>query len=416
MSYQQCIELPRAIATPDGKPIKGAKANITKVYEKRYENATPLIITATLPDGWSPDAVFEEGMFLINIIPWSFHKTMGDYGNFLMKQHILPYFKNQSTTEVHLLFDNPNCLQHSPKYFERLHRDEQNQIPDDHSCGGFSVDMVIPPKWRQNVINCRKCKRNLVCFLSEFILQRIRYRLNPTQKFVTAGGLEGDHAQKAMFVTRQTPPTVDERLTSNAEESDTRIWLHVLHSEGTRKLVLSPDTDVYHIGLRVIAGTELDVIVRLSPFSSIEQRLLHLPALLTSFNNDPDLAALEERKIAHIIQTLFVTTGCDYISFFNGLGKATFMQTLFEYSEFITASNTSIPGTLTNETNGFLSFLRLVGCAYFKKHKSAFLPSFPTPVTLFNSVQADSNHQNSTSNGLISSETEYGLEYSLKRT
>lgn len=69
------------------------------------------------------------------------------------------------------------------------------------------------------------------------------------------------------------------------------------------------------------------------------------------------------------------------------------MQTLFEYSEFITASNTSIPSTLTNETNGFTSFLRLVGCVYFKKHKSAFLPSFPTPVTLFNSVQADSNHQ-----------------------
>lgn len=161
-----------------------------------------------------------------------------------------------------------------------------------------------------------------------------------------------------------------------------------------RKLVLSPDTDVYHIGLRVIAGTELDVIVRLSPFSSIEQRLLH--SSLTSSSHQLQQRhrfSCIRRKIAHTIQTVFVTTGCDYISFFNGLGKATFMQTLFEYSEFITASNTSIPGTLTNETNVFLSFLRLVGCAYFKKHKSAFLPSFPTPVTLFNSVQADSNHQ-----------------------
>ena len=70
---------------------------------------------------------------------------------------------------------------------------------------------------------------------------------------------------------------------------------------------------MYHIGLTVIAETDLDVIVRLSPFSSIEQRLLHLPALLTSFKNDPDLAAVQERKIAQIIQTLFVTTGCDYI-------------------------------------------------------------------------------------------------------
>ncbi len=73
-------------------------------------------------------------------------------------------------------------------------------------------------------------------------------------------------AEKAMFVTHHTQPIVDERLTSNAEESDTRIWLHVLHSAGTRKLVLSPDTDVYHIGLTIIAETQLDVVVRLSPF------------------------------------------------------------------------------------------------------------------------------------------------------
>ena len=89
LPYQQCIELPRVIATSDGKPMKGTKANITKVYEKRYEQAIPPIITTKFPDNWSPDAVFQEGIFLINITPWKFHKTMGDYGNFLMKQHIM---------------------------------------------------------------------------------------------------------------------------------------------------------------------------------------------------------------------------------------------------------------------------------------------------------------------------------------
>ena len=393
MYYKQCIELPRAIATIDGKPIKGAKANITKVYEKRYKHVTPPIFTTALKDGWSPDAVITEGMFLINITPWSSHRTMGDYADFLLKQHILPHFRNESTLEVHLLFDNPNCQQYSPKYFERLHRDEMNQIPDDHSCSDFTADTIIPLKWRQNVLNCRKCKRQLVRFISEYILQKIRYRLKPTQRFVTAGGLQGSMAEKAMFVTHQTEPIVDERLTSNAEESDTRIWLHVLHSAGTRKFVLSPDTDVYHIGMTIIAETQLDIVVRLSPFNSIEQRLLDLPALLRSFKNDPDLSAVEERKIAPIIQTLFIATGCDYISFFTGLGKTTFLNTLFEYTEFITSNSTSTPGTLTDEPNGFLSFLRLVGCAYFKKHKSAFLPSFPTPMTLFNSVQSTSDHQ-----------------------
>ena len=40
-AYEQCIELPRALATSDGHPIKGTKSNTTKVFEKRYENATP---------------------------------------------------------------------------------------------------------------------------------------------------------------------------------------------------------------------------------------------------------------------------------------------------------------------------------------------------------------------------------------
>ncbi len=79
------------------------------------------------------------------------------------------------------------------------------------------------------------------------ILEKIRCRFKPTQRFVTAGGLQGSMAEKAMLITHQTEPIVDERLTSNAEESDTRIWLRVFHSAGTRKLVLSPDTDVYHI-------------------------------------------------------------------------------------------------------------------------------------------------------------------------
>ena len=34
----------------------------------------------------------------------------------------------------------------------------------------------------------------------------------------------------------------------DAEDSDTRIWLHVLRSRGTKKLVHSPDSDVFHIG------------------------------------------------------------------------------------------------------------------------------------------------------------------------
>ena len=90
-TYEQCIELPRAIATIDALPVKGSKANATAVYEKleliiwelisrevdfmridlvgvdfvridlmrapRYREATELVILTLLPHGWAPNTV-----------------------------------------------------------------------------------------------------------------------------------------------------------------------------------------------------------------------------------------------------------------------------------------------------------------------------------------------------------------------
>ena len=387
-AFQQCIELPRAIATTDGQPVKGTKSNITKAYEKRYENARLPVIRTTLPPEWKADTVVMEGMFLINITPWSAHRNMGEYADFLLRQHILMHYRN-GATEVHLLFDDPECQAESPKYFERLYRDQTNPTPEEHWCSSFTSDMFTPPKWRENILNFRKCKRNLVCFLSFYFAENLKRKLRPRQKFVTAGGLEGSLRNKALSVTLNGTPQSDPQLTCNAEESDTRIWLHTINSHGLNKLILSPDTDVYHIGLPIVAGTNLYVIVRLSSFSSIELRLLDIQALNTAFNNDPDLAAIPPPSIPQVLQALFVSTGCDYISYFTGFGKATFLNTLYEYCSFICSDTDQMPGILSNTNNGFLSFARLVGCAYFKKHKSAFLPTYPTPMSLFNSVSED---------------------------
>ena len=35
----------------------------------------------------------------------------------------------------------------------------------------------------------------------------------------------------------------------NAEEVDTRIWLHASKSDAKKLLIFSPDTDTYHIGI-----------------------------------------------------------------------------------------------------------------------------------------------------------------------
>ena len=127
-----------------------------------------------------------EGMFLINILPWSAHTNMGEYADFLLMQHIIPHFRNRAK-EVHLLFDNPNCQVVSPKLFERTSRVKHNPLPDDHSCFSFTSSMLTPLKWRNDVLSCRKCKRSLVCFLSQYFIEQIRQRLLPGQRFVTAG-------------------------------------------------------------------------------------------------------------------------------------------------------------------------------------------------------------------------------------
>ena len=120
----------------------------------------------------------------------------------------------------------------------------------------------------------------------------------------------------------------------------------------------------------------------------MEHKLLDVQALIHAFTNDPELAHIPSHDLPSLIQVLFVCSGCDFISFFNGLGKASFLATLLEYSNFICANNENIAGTLAEaNSHGKLPFLRLIGCAYYRKHRAAFLPTYPSPVTLYNSIK-----------------------------
>ena len=130
-------------------------------------------------------------------------------------------------------------------------------------------------------------------------------------------------------------------LTSDAEESDTRVWLHVVHSAGTRKLLFSPDTDVYHIGLPLLNPYLYDVYVQLSPITSPELRLLHLNQLQLDLAGDPDLALVPQGLCG--ADTVYM----QWVSFFAGFGKATIMRHFFENAWFITGKQ-DIPGTLAD--------------------------------------------------------------------
>lgn len=103
-----------------------------------------------------------------------------------------------------------------------------------------------------------------------------------------AGCFLGDAEDQAWSITSDSREPIP-ILNSDAEEADTRVWLHALRSEGTRKFICSPDTDVFHIGLPIL-GPTVHVIVQLNFYISIEHRYLHLDKLCTALNTDPDLS------------------------------------------------------------------------------------------------------------------------------
>ena len=116
--------------------------------------------------------------------------------------------------------------------------------------------------------------------------------------------------------------------------------------------------------------------------------LLHLNQLHQALTSDPDLSLVPPSLIDRVLQTLYICSGCDYSSFFAGIGKVTMMRCFFENAWFITGTS-SFPGTLADTDpssmgKGFLCFIRLIGTAYFKKHLSAFVQD--TPRALYNSL------------------------------
>lgn len=246
----------------------------------------------------------------------------------------------------------------------------------DHEHFQFSDEAAVPRKWR-DYLNCRQCKQQLVLYLGKAFVTHVPDLLSGEQRLVVARCFEEGKALSITPSGMQLCPL----LTSNADESDTMVWLHVVHSAGTRKLVFSPDTDVYHIGLPLLNSYTFDVYVQLCPASSPELKLFHLNQLHLALAADPDLATVPPDLQASVLQTLFICNGCDYLSFFAGFGKATMMKHFFMNAWFITGTQDS-PGTLTGTApgrldDGFLSFIRLIGTVYFKKHLAELTVNTP---------------------------------------
>ena len=227
-------------------------------------------------------------------------------------------------------------------------------------------------------------------------IQTVRHNLTQDQSLILAGCFSGDNNIPIVISGDGSLPTPDATYKTCAMEADMRIWRHIAVVKAQKILVYSPDTDVYNVGIAV-ANQYLpkDVIVQINVAHSRELRYVHIKNVLKVQEIDSDLASLPQNDISAILHMLFVVSGCDYISYFMGFGKGMFLNTFYQFAEFISGKNST--GYLCHITEdskctGFLSFLRLIGSLYFKKHYSAVvsLKSVDTPQQLFNSFPSHS--------------------------
>ena len=385
------IARPCALSDSNGLPHKGNKSKATDFFETRYKRFD--VIVSAFPSGWIPDSVILEGMFLIQTAPAPGVSTFRQYTDILLNRFIHPHIR-AGATEVHVLFDDPDNSIQSPKEIERQKRDNSVHIDSEHECVQIEPEGVVPTDWRGKLLNCRKCKRLLCEFLGQEMIQLVPSKLRENQTFFTAGGFLNQHRNQCWSVTRSGDPQPLPYLWSDAEETDLRIWLHCKHSTGSKKMLYSPDTDVYHIGLPLLEQTS-EIYIQLHGRRKDSNRYLHVNKLVQALHSDPDLTQVPVVQRTAILQMVYVATGCDYISYFKGIGKVFFLNVLYQHATFITAGLD--PGgsladiTMENTKMGLLAFVRLVGCAYFKKHLTGF--RLDTPEALFHSITADSEEK-----------------------
>lgn len=366
--HQQVFILPRALVDDNGYPRKGAKAVTRKVIATRYSG----ILSSSLPDSLQGNkqetAVVIDGMFLLQTKPLSHHRLMADYVAFLLARWVLPMFAQAN--HVHLLWDDPNRHGPSAKDVERQRRDTASEdcLTCEHKAIQLNSLCPTGAAW-QSLIKCRTCKRNVVSLITcgSLVLMQVQ-ALQPGQVFVVVGGLNGGDRDQAWCVEAGSPARREPLFEANHEEADTRVWFHALRF--AKAIIYSPDTDTFMVGLPLIQKNDCKIAVRLDMPGSKEQIYLNMNMLAAMINRDPDLAMINEEHRCAVLQACYVASGCDFTSFFAGVGKATFFTALFKYTSFVCLG----PGFLhnINDTSSFLAFIRLVTSAYYCRFRSAF--------------------------------------------
>ena len=243
-------------------------------------------------------------MFLINVKPLG--KTFEQYTNFLLRIYV-SHFYTQGTLEVHIIFDKQYGEEFNPKQWDKHQRDQnakQNQQgPHVHTCiSNLSDTTQVPSNWRA-LLGCRKCKHQLLVYLSETMLSSAtKYIAKPEQKLVTAGPADPRSCDMKGHIQ------VEHKYQCHCIESDSRPWRHSAKCGYHRQLIYCPDTDAYMIGLtNRIKST--DVVVELTTIGSKDRKLLSMNELIDSLERDPDLSLVPSQDLQQYFKHYMLAQG-----------------------------------------------------------------------------------------------------------
>ena len=197
------------------------------------------------------------------------------------------------------------------------------------------------------------------------LLQHGCFLLKGNQRLVLARCISGLGENNAWLLhAAQLTVEQPEEYYSNAEEADNRIWQHAVQCHANVILIYSPDTDVYNIGLSHLSQRpNTTYVIQLNMPHSDEKSYININNLKLALTRDSDLGNLSQgNELCQILQSLFISTGSDYISYLKFIGKATVLNNFFQFASFICGHNVlgCLHQTSDDKHYGFLSFIRLV--------------------------------------------------------
>ena len=376
----QFLHTPRAICTEKGFPRKGAKSTVYGTMQTRY--AGKEVVSESIIFRRADTCLVAEGMNIIYKGPKG-QRTFDEYAKYLVQTVLVPYLRN-GYNDIRVLFDQSGTQGPSPKIFEQMRRDGKSDNESDDADLEYTTieDSTELPKLWSPFLNIRKNKRLLCSYLVQKLPAVMKPLLKPNYMFIASG---------SVTVCASPEGISNYRFNTNHVECDTQVWLHVYDTKCNTVHVRSIDRDLGMIGIGLFhkfQGKQIYIEYQQTPAMYV-----NINCLVQSLSSDTDLAGPVESAsdICKIIQTTFICSGCDFVSYFYGKTKTKFYETLFQYANFITntrAESVDTFGSLIHTQRntmgkGLMSFYRLIGSVYFKLNRAA-LRAYESPEQIFN--------------------------------